>query len=568
MSTTQDLQNFSRLDSAWILPRPWQHPAEWAAKNLDLSPLSGIACDFWNPQEYPYTVDVLNSFDFRGQRKTVTVMAPEQTGKTIVWIAGFLWLLKAIPSPGLIIYPDDELCRRINQGKVIPLMRKIPELAAEMEITGSVQRDHYAFSDSTTYYSGSGSPITSLSCSVIIADELDTWIKYEGKEHPLSGAKKRARSFENSLIVEVCTPKGRESESDIYSEFRESSQNFYHLRCAGCGELTMRSCDIHNLQWELDGDDQIIPDSIRLICPKCKREHTEGEKGKMIRCGGYVPLHPERSSYHEGFQWGALVSTKPALSWAEIAKAQLKAGDSGALADKLDFYNSIRGLPMRPGTVAGRRESKLLARCVPAPDPADVFQIWMSADTQDDCFFYVVRAVDRKLNTYLIDCGRALTLEELASVADRNGIHYGIIDTGGHRTREIYSFIATHKGWLGYKGNSHIGKNWKVSEESSRLLLADPKFYKSDLLGQIYQPGKERKMQWYISLPEIPDDYRDQILDMAPNRKVRNGNSFEKYESSGNDHFFDAEKMLLVLRDYWVEKILPGMVKRQQEKHK
>lgn len=565
---TGDFTKLSRLDSAWILPRPWRLPADWARKNLDLSPLSGKTGDYWNPEEYPYTVDVLNSFDFRGKRKTITVMAPEQTGKTIVWIAGFLWLLKAIPSPGLIIYPDDELCRRINSGKVLPLMRKIPELAAELDIPGAAQRDHYAFSDSTTYYSGSGSPITSLSCSVIIADELDTWIKYEGKEHPLSGAKKRARSFDSSLFVEVCTPKGTESTSEIYSEFKESSQNFYYLRCAGCGELTMRSCDIQNLQWELDDEDNIITDSLRLICPKCRREHIESEKTFMIRNGGYIPLHPERASYHEGFQWGALVSMKPALSWLEIAKAQLKAGDSGALADKLDFYNSIRGLPMRPGTVAGRRESKLLARTVPAPDPGETIQTWISADAQDDCFYWVVRAVDRKLNTYLLDCGKALSLEELAQAADRHQIHYGIIDTGGHRTREIYSFIGQHKGWLGYKGNSHIGKTWKISEESSRLILADPKFYKSDLLGQIYLPGKEKKMQWYIALPDLPQEYKDQILDMAPNKKVKGGNNFDKYESSGNDHFFDAEKMLLVLKDYWVAMILPGILKRQQNKHK
>lgn len=96
--------------------------------------------------------------------------------------------------------------------------------------------------------------------------------------------KKRTRSYDNSIMFLVCTPS--EENGKIWKSFLNSSQGYWHLRCKNCGELTMRSCDIHNLQFESVYDEElrqysVIPDTIRLVCPKCGHEHIEDDKRWM-----------------------------------------------------------------------------------------------------------------------------------------------------------------------------------------------------------------------------------------------------------------------------------------------
>ena len=61
----------------------------------------------------------------------------------------------------------------------------------------------------------------------------------------------------------------------------------------------MRSCDIHNLQFDAEYNSElrqhiVKDDSIRLVCPYCKHEHTEDEKKWMNINGGYIHKVPEK----------------------------------------------------------------------------------------------------------------------------------------------------------------------------------------------------------------------------------------------------------------------------------
>lgn len=564
-----------------LLPTPFISPDEWCPLNVNISKLTGNPGEMFSLENYPHLRAPLREFDFRGKRKVLTCVGVEQTGKTILEIAGFVFTRRLLPGPALIIYPDDGLAKQIDKTKVRPVLEMDPVLGPQLRSRSVSTGMSYRFSDSTTYYLGSGSPITSLSAQVVFCDELDTWLEYQGEESSLTGANKRTRSFDESLRVDVCTPRGTASESLIWADFSESSQNYYHLRCLGCGELTMRSCDIHNLQWDTDDQYNILEDTLRLICPVCHREHLESEKVVMIRTGDYIPQNIGAHADHPGFQWGALVSLKRSLSWKEIAKTQMKASSTGTYKDQLYFFNSIRGIPMRHGAMPGKREAILRKLCRPTPEPSELKQRWISIDVQTDRFYYVVRGMDVNASTHLLASGQADTwdaLDKLIKMPHAGGyINYGIIDTG-FRTKEVYSFLKTHACLIGYKGNPHIGCDWKVSTESKRLILANPNHYKVELLDSLYErlrrylteckslesAGKQKPPQRnFLFLPqEIPQMYLEQILDISPNNKVRGGHAYDKWESSNaNDHLFDAEKMMLVFRDYFFTKILPSMKK-------
>lgn len=107
------------------------------------------------------------------------------------------------------------------------------------------------------------------------------------------------------MMFIVCSPTTQQGH--IYQNFLKSSQGYYTLRCKNCGKLTMRSCDIHNLQFTSTYNEAlktylVNEGSERLVCPICKHEHREEDKAWMIQNGAYVHLVPE------------LVKTRPRLS--------------------------------------------------------------------------------------------------------------------------------------------------------------------------------------------------------------------------------------------------------------
>ena len=126
----------------------------------------------------------------------------------------------------------------------------------------------------------------------------------------LRDLEKRTRSYNASMMFIVCSPTTQQGH--IYQNFLKSSQGYYTLRCKNCGELTMRSCDVHNLQFTSTYNEAlktylVNEGSERLVCPKCGYEHTEDMKAWMIQNGAYVHLVPE------------LVKTRPRLPSGSIS---------------------------------------------------------------------------------------------------------------------------------------------------------------------------------------------------------------------------------------------------------
>lgn len=207
----------------------------------------------------------------------------------------------------------------------------------------SKRSDRYKFSNEIVHFQGSGSKIISKSCQIVIGDEIDTW----SKEHPhnVLDLMKRTRSYSASMAFLCCSPSV--VNAPIWQNFLKGSRGYFTLRCKHCGKLTMRSCDIINLQWESTYNEgirsyQVIKGSERLICPICKHEHKEVDKEWCISHGEFVHEVPELIEDRPSFQVGALASQLPSLCWSEIANFALEAGKTADLEMQKQFDNSIR----------------------------------------------------------------------------------------------------------------------------------------------------------------------------------------------------------------------------------
>jgi hypothetical protein len=234
----------------------------------------------------------------------------------------------------------------------------------------------------------------------------------------------------------------------------------------------------------------------------------------------------------------------------------MKAGKTGTREDQMLLDNSFRGLPWKQRRITRDQVRVLETHQADLPEPEVLVSRFLFADTQDNGWFWVVRGIDASYNTYKLGNGFVRSEDELAAVwdADYHGgvCTHGIIDAGGHadRPRVVKQFVLDRSGLFMYKGNSRIGTTWKYAKDLERYILANPIHYKAELLHLIYAHDNRSTNYWFLPW-DIDKDYTEHICCFKPDNKVKDGHLFEKWAkpASAPDHYFDCEKMGLVLID-------------------
>lgn len=574
------MRSFAQTVASSILPRAHVDPDVWASANIIFSspkdPIQG-------PLDLtlsPFLRDPIRAWDLSGISglREVTVVAPEQIGKTLSWLAGLIWASVYHPGTALIYYTSETKSRLVNQTKLRPLIANVRDLRPYLDMPNSATASEYRLGPAQINFGGVGSRISSITSIYNIADELDDWQPPRGTS-PLDDLRKRSRAFATGLLYKVCTPAGTARQSHIWREFLNSSQGYWTLRCQNCGGLTMRSCDVHNLQFDLAEQTEPgvhalpIEESIRLVCPSCRHAHTEADRPALISQGQYVHKYPDRLN-NLGYQIGLLASQFASGSWMTIATAQCRSGKSGDEEAQRYFDNSIRGLPFKARKLDTSCARALSIHQVPYPDQSQILWRFLSADTQENCFFYVVRGVDARLNTYLLDSGKLNTLADLKAAIQGQyagrPVTASIIDEGGHRQDEVRSLANTIPHVYTYKGNTGIRAHWKLSTDYPRLILGHADYWRIQLLQKMYAEARTADYYWYTTQEAMSDEY---VRQMSAWTRPSSGKTADEladgdvscYRKADGaaDHLFDAEKMCLLLIDYtWQTAIKPYIQKK------
>lgn len=351
----------------------------------------------------------------------------------------------------------------------------------------------------------------------------------------------------------------------------------------------MRSCDIHNLQFESEYNEElrqyiVKPESIRLVCPYCKFEHTEDMKRDMNINGGYIHKIPSKLTEAPGYQIGALASQLPALSWTVIANAQLEAGKKSDIETQTTFDNSFRGLPFKRREVTKEDFEKLRVHCwsmSEEPSLENVEMVFMTADTQDDRSVVMICALDVNDNLYVIEAKEVeflyLTDEQRSVINEKsevpvetvedmlnkeylvkNGVGikptFCIMDRQGHRTNDVEYFARHHSNVMMYQGTNLQSETWRMSENNNRLLLAAARKWQAHLIYYLYSQKKRGKNYLYFH-PDIKDEVIKQIIAIKPDNSKKFGADPERWEAeNGAQHdFFDTLKMAYLAADFAIK---------------
>ena len=572
---------------------PYQDIISWCQNNINFSDDVSAQRTKLDFSQYPYQRDIIKQWQMKPNViKTITVVAPEQTGKTNCFVCGVLYNMVYSPCQSLICYPSIELAVATNKTKLKPLMRHIPQLNEQLQRPNSSRSDCYKFSNLISYFQGSGSKIVSKSCKIVVGDQIQSWAttdKYDNVED----LKKRTRSYNNSICFLISTPTTQNGK--IWKSFIKGSQGYWYLRCKDCGQLTMRSCDIQNLQFESEENQQlkerlVKSQTIRLICPKCKHQHVEADKVWMNQNGGYIHNIPQRLQTAPSFQIGALASQLPSLSWTNIANAQLQAGKRNDVETHITFDNSWRGLPYHRRQIVKQDMQRLKDHCYQIGQKLkaeDIQFVFGAVDSMGSYWRYGIFASDTRDNIHVLKIGEVnyLTLSqqdrqkhnaERKRQAELLGQNYVPIETledvinatyynfqplvvgiDAHATynyAEVQKFIKDNPKMIGYLGTRMTQTRYKSSQRPKNWMVSAVD-YKVTTIYYLYSQ-KKRDGQ-YLFFDDIQQKYLNQIGAVKPDPNSKFGHLPQNWTNQNRaDHAFDCIKMGLWVRDVCIQKLL------------
>lgn len=575
--------------------QPYQDIISWCQQYIDFSQQISAERNKLDFQLYPYQVPILKEWQNEKKTiKTIVVVAPQQTGKTNMFVDGILWNMVHNPCQSLIVYPNDDLAVATNQTKLKPLMKHVPVLNEELQKPKSCKMDCYKFSNLISYFQGAGVKIVSRSCKIVVGDQVDAW-QPPNNIDPIADLKKRTRSYNSSICFLISTPTVQTGR--IWKNFLKGSQGYWFLRCRGCGQLTMRSCDIHNLQFESDLNQQlneriVRPDSIRLICPQCGHEHTEADKKWMNVNGGFKHLIPQRLDSAPSFQIGALASQLPSLSWENIANAQLEAGKRADVEAQITFDNSYKGLPYKRRQIVKedlqRLKDHIYANNSQRIKPEQIEFVFGAVDSMGAYWRYAIMALDINDNIHVIKIGEVnyLTLTEeerkknnqqrkrtaemlgekyvpietLEDVINAN--YYGftplVVGQDAHATynyAQVQKFIKDHKNMVGYLGTKMTQTRYKASQNVKKNFLVSATHYKVDAIYYLYSQ-KKRNAQYLFFDQNVEEKYWNEVAAVKPDPNSKFGHHPENWTAENReDHAFDCIKMGYWVRDLCIENL-------------
>ena len=522
----------------------------------------------WRNSTTPYLVDVMDTWALPHVRKVVLCAAP-QTGKTSALYNCLGFSADQSPTSMLVVMPDENMAKKISKRRIQPMIDKSPRLS---RLKSSNPDDFSALSITLANgatidlaWARSASALSSMPIEQIYLDETDKYPPFVGQEtDPVTLAELRTRTYRwTSRIFQVSSPT---IESGFIWRALNDCQEIrdYHVPCIHCGVLQIM--DFENIKWpeEVRDPKRIRGDRLAWYeCPHCRGRWTDADRDKAVRSGYWEAREPVEHPYSVGFHLSAYVS--PFVSLSESAAVWLESKKDKAKAR--DFANSHDARPWTDYHVE-RNEDHILELRDDRPRglvPSDTACLTIAIDTQDLGFYYEVRAWTwgESLESWQIREGYVEAFEDLTKVIldssykDSAGqaymIQFGLIDSQGHRTAEVYDYCRKMKNIWPLKGEQRMNQPWKISHQENypngkrmpggiKLYRINTTYYK-DLLTRLLEIAPADPGAWHLH-KETTEDYASQMC-----AEYRDERGLWQCPKHRPNHFWDCAVYNLAAQD-------------------
>lgn len=400
-----------------LRPPPPMKVSDWVARNVVLidGPSAG---QVWSTRGAPYMVEILDCLSEDDPCNLVTVRKSQQSGASIASLAWVLYCAEREPANMIFASPALDALRRMNSGKLQPMIDAWQRRIDRKEIADQVSRSggssttfEKVFARGGRLYLANANSVTDLSSVTTkkgIKDELSKWEMIPGGGDPENlffGRFTAFRATGDWKILEISTPEadlGDETgempgQCRIDRSFRASDQRHWFMACPDCGVFFRHKFERLRI-------DQEQPERSRYICESCEYPISDAERR--------VQLQPEAGAHwralnpglgrHPGFQIDAFVSMM--MGYEAVAQDYLAARRKPGGLD--DFSKLVLGLPYKVRAdvpdykrLLDRREAHLKRGHI----PPDALLITAAADVQMRGVWLEIVAWTKNRRSYLID---------------------------------------------------------------------------------------------------------------------------------------------------------------------
>lgn len=414
----------------------------------------------WDEDILPHLNKIMDTVSLPYVRE-VYMCLPERGGKTQVMLNAMGWTIDQGSKSGNIFWlmPTEVEAKKAMGERIIPVLKArrpdgAPGRLAQYlsEYDDDTKMGTVRFKTGTRLFpawSNSPASMASYFGKLNIADEID---KFEASTNEGTTAldllRKRARDDKSrSKFIAASTP-GRARK--IYSMVMEDAEQTweYRLKCPDCGEYVIQ-----------EGEHLIInSDTVCVACLSCGSLWGESKREEAYRTGGWICTRGAEITRPStvGFHMTAFTLTMVPLNEIE---QYWQRSLTGTYADKVAWANGYLVKDYEQD-LSDRKEDAILALCDtrPAGDVhPDTDALIISIDTQDKGFWFTIRGwkYGQQMTSWLVRAGYVPSarfddfsgLDKILfedTYRDCNGlrypIKYGIIDSQGHRTTEVYSW--------------------------------------------------------------------------------------------------------------------------------
>lgn len=471
--------------------------SEWADKHRLLTSEGSAEAGEWRTSRVPYLREIMDCLSEDSPVRKVVFQKSSQVGGTEAGVNWIGYIMAHAKGPTAIVMPTEKALNDWMSQKFDPMGASTPAvrdvLATRSNRAGDNSAARKRFTGGIFYAktAGSTTELKSTSLRYAIADEVDEydWTTLQG--NPLALLEVRQKTFHDRKLFVVSSPTVKDA-SRIEEQFELGDQRRYMVPCPHCGHR--QHLVWGNVRWRLQNHRVT---RAWYVCQDCGAEIDEHQKPAMLAAGQWQAHNPDGlwRSYHINALYAPLGIGE---TWAELAGQWLLAQND--LTKLVAFINTVLGESWADRS-RDIKVNDLLARVEPyslRTVPPGCLVLTAGVDVQDDRLEIQITGFGRGDRCWTLDyhvlhgspTDDALWMklaEYINGAVFENAfgkqlrIEATAIDTGGHHTHMVYSFVRSGavRRALACKGASTPG----------RVILGKPSKQDVNVRGQTIKKG-------------------------------------------------------------------------------
>lgn len=395
-------------------------PDEWALKYYHFDKTSAVGVGKFNFKHAPHQKLPLNYIG-KNEVREITLWVASQTGKTTIAMIALNWYMDNRGGNAMFFLPSDELVNSTATNRILPAIAKTPN--AQSLVAEKKERGLRENTKDIRYLGGSVRVLSSTKsanrkstpAAFIIMDEIS-----EMKHEHVMEISERAKTYEQYGAKIIKTSTAMHDDDPVVFAYEASEVKFeYSLKCPYClknhidnflENIRYPSIDEFDLENEktprlrLATYAQLASKSAKYECPHCKKLWDDADKDKAIDAGEWVRTSAVDIGRSVGFKASSFISKF--VSIAELTRQFLLCdNDEQKAAFYRGWLNQIY-TPEIKTTPLSELEKLINEKLKQNEIPDDTVGLFGAIDVQKDHYYYLVMAVDSKLNRHIVDCGR------------------------------------------------------------------------------------------------------------------------------------------------------------------